>query len=377
MINKIKKKLIVIGAGYAGITLVDKLKNNSFLEIILINKNSYHLHQTDIHRFISGKVNFEEVAFDLNVYSLKSQIKFIKSNVQNIDFNKKEVCIEKEEKLKYDYLVIATGSKSFFPKQINNIEEYAQDIKEIDVLKNKREEFLELIKSKKQNKNIAIVGGGLSGVEIALEFAEVLKERNIKSDECSISIIEQLPQILPNLDSFLVDNTTKRCDELNIKRVHDFFVSKVANNKIYLSNEEEINFDMVLFLIGVSSEKLVEDEKVLTNVKNQFIVDDYLRLIDNQDVFVLGDIAQTKDKDGNYVLPTAQMAKMHGDLTAKNISNLLENKQLIKNELSTKGVMIDLASNKALGIIQGLKVKSYLAYFLKRFVSKNHTKIFK
>ncbi len=49
-----KKKLIIIGAGYAGITLIEKLNNNQNLDITLINRNKYHLHQTDIHKYISG-----------------------------------------------------------------------------------------------------------------------------------------------------------------------------------------------------------------------------------------------------------------------------------------------------------------------------------
>ena len=376
MFNNIKKRVLVIGAGYAGITLVNKLKDEESLEITLINESSYHLHQTDIHKYISGKKEFEDIAFDLYEYAKINSINFIKARVEDILFDKKEVLFENEGTRKYDYLVIAIGSKSFFPKQIENINEYAQDIKNINILKKKKEEFLKLVASNKTNKNIAIIGGGLSGVEIALEFAQVLKEKNINEDECKVSLIEQFPQILPNMNSFLVDKTTARCDELNIKRYHDAFVSKVENDKLYLSDGNEIEFDMSLFLIGVSSEELIKDEKVKTNIKNQFVVDEFLRLENHKNVFVIGDICETKDKNGNYNLPTAQMAKLQAGLTSKNILNTIQNKSLIKNKLETKGVMIDLAKNKAVGLVQGLKIKGCLAYFLKRFVSNNHTNIF-
>jgi len=368
-----KKKLVIIGAGYAGINLVNKLSNNSDIEITLINKTAYHLHQTDIHKYISGQSDFEEVAFGLKEYAINKNITFVEATVTNVDFNTKKVLLENKE-ISYDYLTIATGSVSFFPRQIKNIEEYAQDIKDITILKEQREKFLDVINSKKKNKNIAIVGGGLSGVEIALEFAHVLKERNIKEDQCTISIIEQLPNVLPNMDPFLVDNTIKACNDLNVKQYHGAFVSEVKDDTVYLSDKREIPFDMILLVIGVTSEKLAKEEEV--NVKNQFIVDDYLRLVNHNEVFVIGDIAQTKDKNDKYVLPTAQMAKLHANLTAQNIENTLNQKALIKNECETKGIMVDLANKNAVGLLMGLKVKGFIAYHLKRFVSNQHNKLF-
>jgi NADH dehydrogenase len=133
---------------------------------------------------------------------------------------------------------------------------------------------------------------------------------------------------------------------------------------------------MVLFLIGVSSEKLSKDESAQINVKNQFVVDEYLRLINHEEVFVMGDVAETKDKNRNYVLPTAQIAKLHANIVAQNLLNSIEGNLLIKNKSQTKGVMVDLADKNTVGIVLGIKVKGFIAYFLKRYISKRHTKIF-
>jgi len=371
-----KKKLVVIGAGYAGINLIDKLKDTKDLEVILINKHSYHLHQTDIHKYISGQSEFDEVAFNLDEYSKKNRVKFILAEVKDVSLDDKMVILPDDSKVIYDYLVIATGSNSFFPKQIKNIDEYAQDIKEIDVLNQNREKFLKLLKSKKQNKNVAIVGGGLSGVEIALEFANVLRDKGISEDECKISLVEQFENVLPNMDSFLVNETAKSCNELNVKRYHGAFVDEVKDNTISLSNNTKIPFDMIVFVIGVTSQKLISSDLVEVNIKNQFIVDEYLRLHHYKDVFAIGDVAQIKDENGNYTLPTAQIAKLQANLTAKNIKNTMQNKPLISNKLKTKGIMIDLSKKRTIGLLQGLKVKGLVAYSLKRFVSKRHKKLF-
>ena len=250
------------------------------------------------------------------------------------------------------------------------------DIKDIATLKDYKEKFFNLINTQKFNKNVVIVGGGLSGVEIALEMSKKLKSLNILPNECQISLIEQLPNILPNMNPYLVSNTTKACDDLNVKRYHGAFVSEVKNNTIYLSNENTIAFDLIFFVIGVTSQKVASHDGIDFNIKNQIVVDDYLRIKNYKEVFAIGDIAQTIDKNGHFVLPTAQMAKLHGKLTAKNIINSLENLPLIKNTLETKGLMIDLSGINAVGLFLNIKIKGIIAYALKRVVSKFHTRIF-
>ena len=376
MIKKENKKLVIIGGGYAGTTLIKQLKKSGNLDITLINETPFHLVQTDIHKYLCGDTPFEEIAFDLETYTKRNNAKFLCSKVNDIDFDNKEVKMD-DSTLSYDYLVIATGAKSFFPRQIKNIEEYSQDIKEVDTLKNFKNDFAKLLNEKRSNKNIAIVGGRLSGIEIALEFAQKLKEKNISSDELSISLIEQLPDVLPNMDPYLVSNTSKACDDLGIKRFHGNFVSEVRDNKVFLSNKEEINFDLIFLVIGVSSVKFVTDENVKINVKNQFIVDEYLRLPNHKEVFVLGDVAETKDKEGKYILPTAQMAKLHAKLAAVNILNSVNGYDLTVNDLETKGVMIDLSGKNAVNLLGFVKLKGYMAYIVKRFISSLHTNMFK
>lgn len=371
------KRLIIIGGGYAGTTLVHKLKSYVKLEVVLINKTPYHLAQTDIHKYLCDELQFNQITYDLKSFTKKNNASFICQEVKDIHINTKEVLLENDNLISYDYLCIATGSLSLFPKQIKNIKEYSQDIKDIPSLQNYKEEFDELLKLKKNNKNITIIGGGLSGVEIALELAKKLKTLNIKEEECSVSLVEQLPTILPNMDNFFIENTIKACDALNIKRYHGFFVNEIKDKKVYLSNGKIIDFDLIFCLIGVESQKLISDETIKVNFKNQIIVDEYLRIKNKKEIFVLGDIAQTQDKYGNFILPTAQMAKLHAGLTAKNIINTIENKKLYKNELKTKGLMIDLSGFNAVGMLEGIKIKGFIAYMLKRLVSKIHTRIFK
>lgn len=373
-----KKKLVIIGGGYSGINLIKELKKYDVFDITLINKAKNHIHQTDIHKYLNAELNLGEISFSLEEFSKRNGVNFLCEEVSDIDFKNQKIKVSSDlEDIDYDYLTIASGSASFFPRQIKNIEEYAVEIKDQENLIKYQQEFLKLCGDKRKGKNIAIIGGGLSGVEIALEFAQRLQRQNIKDDELSISLVEQCDTILPNNDPFLIDTVTKTCDDLKIKRFHGSFVNEIRDNKIFLSNDSEIDFDMIVVVIGVSCNKITSDEEIQINVKNQMIVDEYLRIPQYKNVFVVGDMAETKDDNGNYNPPTAQLARLHAQLTAKNLLHSVQNTALTKNDLKTKGVMIDLAGKSAVGLIFNYKVKGMIAYYLKRFVSNIHTKLFK
>ncbi len=207
-----KKRIIVVGGGYAGISLLHALKKQKNLELILIDKSQTHFLQTHLHKYLSGYYDKNDITFNHEKYCNKNDIEFINDEVASINYNKKYVLTRQSHILHYDYVVVATGSRSFFPKQIENVIEYTKDIKDIDNLDYYRDRFLKLLNNKPENSHIVVVGGGISGLQIACEYAQTIKVKGLHVNNIQVTIIEGLETILPGMDSFLIKAAQKRCE---------------------------------------------------------------------------------------------------------------------------------------------------------------------
>ena len=182
---------------------------------------------------------YSEIVSNCRVkFAKKNLIQFVNARVDNIDFENNRAYFEDTTLLSYDYVVLATGSKTFFPKQIKNLDLFKKDIKSINVIKQFKEDFSTLLTSTFNNKNIVIAGGGLSGVEIAIELAQKVKQSGLSSKDIKVIIVEQQNTILPGSDKFLIQKTKKVLDELDVECVHGQFITEVEMNKIILTNKK-------------------------------------------------------------------------------------------------------------------------------------------
>ena len=369
--------IVILGGGYGGTTLVHALRNVPNVYVTLIDKRTHHMVQTEIHRYLGGEAEEDDILFDLASFCEKNGAKFLCEQAIFIDNEKKVVKCENETTLSYDILVVATGSVSLFPKQIQNIDAYAKDVKTLEDLQGFKKAFENLISSKPKNECIAIVGGGLTGVEIALEYGARLKRLGFLKDECRVALVEQQPSLLPGANQNLIDEASNACKSLDIECYHGAFVTKIADNHLYLSDERTIPFHTLLLTIGVTSKPLKFKQDISTSPRGQIIVNKSLHVEEDKTLFAIGDVAYFEDKDGKMILPTAQNAKQQAKSVAKNIKRILEDKPLNKYKFQNRGVLVDLADKNAVGNAFGIGVKGRRAYSLKRTVNSMHTKIFK
>ncbi|WP_072679380.1 NAD(P)/FAD-dependent oxidoreductase [Arcobacter sp. LA11] len=379
METNLKKRVIIIGGGYAGVSLLHKLKSKKNIELILIDKSQSHLLQTHIHKYISGYYSKEDITFNHEKYCKENSIEFICEEVSNINYKDNYVITRENLLYHYDYLVIATGSISIFPSQIQNVIEYTKDIKRIDNLDYYRNKFKKLLESSPMNRSIAVVGGGVSGLQIACEMAYTIKSKGLNKENIQVTLIEGMNTILPGMDPFLVEKSIQRCKELDIKVINNLFASKILEDSIILSNDDEISYDILIFVIGAIGNNISNSDKnIEENPRNQLVVDDYYKVKPYKNVFAIGDIVQAIDKNTNdFQAPTAQASRMQAELTGKNITKDINGDTLISNNISNKGILIDLGGpNCAIGRLLNVNLSGKIALWMKKLIYSLHTKKF-
>jgi NADH:ubiquinone reductase (H+-translocating) len=176
------KRIVVIGAGFAGLKLAQKLANTKY-QVVLLDKNNYHMFQPLLYQVATAALSPSAVSFPLRrIFHKIDNVVFRMAVVKEIDKSVNKVHTNLGW-ISYDYLVLAQGANTnYFGNQ--NIQKYCAPMKstsEALYIRNKiisnYERAVNLAKEEERKPimNVVIVGGGATGVELAGSIAELQK----------------------------------------------------------------------------------------------------------------------------------------------------------------------------------------------------------
>ncbi len=294
------KKVVIIGDGYAGIYALQELSKNKNIHITLIDRNTYHNLQPEVYDLIANKSNLADVTVDLTTLCLGFNHNYIEYKnliVRNIDTKEQKIFTEEKEIVSYDYLVLASGTRTFFPSQISGLNN-AHDIKKLQwamfFKQNFEDQLFKKVKDEAkqcEDTHIVVVGAGLSGVEIAAEMAynsrRFFQRGNFICDNLKISLVSSSGTILPRLSQKLINISHKRLKSLGIKVLTNTKLTKLEDGYAYLSNGTKILNSFLIFTGGVEAVKISGLEEVITNSRGQIIVNEYLQSDKFDNIFVI------------------------------------------------------------------------------------------
>lgn len=308
------KKVIIIGNGIAGITCARHIRKQSNFDITVISSESkYFYSRTALMYIYMGHMKQEHTKPYEDFFWEKNRINLLQAHVQQISSAENNVQLSDGTKLDYDFLVIATGSKS------NKFGWPGQDIQGVQGLYN-LQDLQTMEQHTKDIKHAVVVGGGLIGIETV----EMLLSRNIK---VSFLIREKSfwDTILPKEESEMINKIIlhHKVDlqlATELKEIKNNNTEKVKS--VITSKGEEINCGFVALTVGVSPN--------ISFLKNSGVETDRGVLVDNnfktnvENIFAIGDCVQFKTPL-NGRKPFEQVwytGKMHGETAAKNIVGL-------------------------------------------------------
>lgn len=378
----IAKKVVVLGAGYGGISaakaLAKKCAHNRDVEIQVIEKNTYHTLLTELHEVAGGRVSPESVRIDLSRIFKSKKIQLINNKVLNIDFKEQKIYAEKQE-YPYDYLIIATGSRPCF-FGLDGIEDWGFKLwsyKEAVVL---REHIYDSfynaasVSSREQRKKMlsfVVAGGGFTGVEMAGELGEwknkLCKKFSIDRDEVSIYLLEAQSRILNIFDEKLAGQCKKRLEKLGVQVMTECGIQKTYREGIHLNDGNSLHGTLI-WTAGIQGNPYIENMDIQCDRRFRVEVNEHMQSLQHKNVFCVGDSISFlhEEKPLPQIVETAVQS---GEFVADNILRFIKEKPLKAFKPKYHGVLVSVGARYAVANLQGIKLKGLLATAMKHLVN--------
>jgi len=376
-------RVVIIGGGFAGINLAKALGDKP-VQVVLIDKRNYHTFQPLLYQVSSAGLEPDSIAYPLRkVIKRYKNIYFRMTKVRNIDADAKQINTDIGV-ISYDYLVIATGTKTnYFGNKA--IETYSMPMKKIPQALNIRSLILqnfeqaaitEDLATRKALLNFVIVGGGPTGVELAGAIAELKNHilpkdyRDLTPSDMQIYLLEGSSRVLPTMSAESSKKAAKFLTKLGVLVHCNTFVKDYDGKKVTTNLSLKLESETLIWAAGVTGDLVAGlHAEALMERANRYKVNAYNQVEGYNDIFALGDIAlMASEAYPNGHPQVAQPAIQQGQLLGKNILKLIQGKPLKKFKYFDKGSMATVGRNKAVVDLKHYKFGGFFAWIIWMFV---------
>ena len=376
------ERIVIIGGGFAGLNLVKKIDREKF-EIILIDKNNFHSFPPLFYQIASSGLDPSNICFPLRREMRKERAKgarFRMGEVKEIDTVKKTVTTQFET-IHYDKLVIAAGCKNNFfgndelIKYVYTLKSAAEAMRVRNVILDRLERAALETDMEVQRKMLSfvVVGGGPTGVEVAGAIGEMKRDilpreyPTINPENVNILLIEGSDRLLSAMSMESSLKAKKYLGKLMVDVKLNTMMDSYSQNVIHLKDGSEIFTSLLIWTAGITAETFIfTNGNLQTAPGGRFPVDAYNRVIGQDDIFAIGDIAYMPSERYPRGLPQlAQVAIQQAKLLAKHINSGKFEKEF---KYKDKGSMATVGRNLAVADLPHLKVGGFIAWMMWMFV---------
>ncbi|RPD99632.1 NAD(P)/FAD-dependent oxidoreductase [Aureibaculum marinum] len=369
-------RIVIIGAGFAGIHLAKALKNKPF-QIVLIDRNNFHQFQPLLYQVATSGLEPDAIVFPIRkIFRNYKNFVFRMTDVEKVNAEHKNIQTDIGI-INYDYLVLATGSTNNF-YGLKDVEYNSIGLKTIQESLDIRSDVLQNIEKANQsdkneirrlNTSIVIIGAGPAGVEMAGAFAEFKKfiypkdYPELRDFPLQIHVVEAGNEVLSAMSKKSSTDSLKDLEKMQVKVHLGTAIKSFDGKTVVLSSGETIKSSNLIWTAGVKGQfpDGIENENIVQG--NRIAVDEFNRVKGREYVFAIGDVAsmQTEKypKGHPMVAPTAIQ---QGQLLAKNLMRKQEDWKPF-NYLD-KGSLATIGKRKAVADFGKLHFRGKIAWFI-------------
>jgi len=379
-----KKNIIVLGGGYAGLeaakALHKHLRNDSAIAITMIDTNEYHTLLTELHEIAGNRVENSGVKVSIHHVLEYTKVNFIQDRIIKADLAEKKLYSANQE-YSFDYLVLAVGSEpAYFG--IDGMQQHGFCLWTFDDAVRIRKHIISMFEmaSKEKNPDIrkelltfVIGGGGFTGIEMVGELIQwtryMAHDYEIKKNEVQLVVVEALPKILPVLKDKLIQKAERFLIKNSVQIKTMSPITQVTPDKVIISSGEEILTRTLIWTGGIQTKEFVRNLGITLGKRNRIVVNEYLQTKEFSYVYAVGDDMEHTDKEGKVLPPLVETALQSAKAAANNIVALLRGKNQQPLQAKLHGVMISIGSVYAVADVMGMSMSSLFATAMKHLVN--------
>ncbi|MBY9078854.1 NAD(P)/FAD-dependent oxidoreductase [Paenibacillus sp. HN-1] len=350
------KKLLVLGGGYGGLALIQTLLEPHLpgdVEIVLVDRMPYQGIKTEYYSLAAGTVSDHDIRI---AFPDDPRVKKRYGEVSSVELDRKLVHMADGEEIPYDLLAIALGCTDNY----HSIPGAPEHTCSIQSLSSTRETYRRLNDVKPYG-TVNIVGGGLSGVEIAAELRESRPDLNI-------TILDRGERVLSSFPARLSKYVEEWFSEHQVNTRGKISVSHIEPGAVY-NGTEAICSDVTVWTGGIQPVKVVQDLNLPKDRGGRVMLGEYYQVPDYPEVYVIGDCASLP------FAPSAQAAGAQGEQIAHIMRALWKNETPKLHNIKLKGTLGSLGKSEGFGLLGSRSVMGRVPRILKSgvlWMSKRH-----
>jgi NADH dehydrogenase len=387
MENKIPKRILIVGGGFAGLTvameLERKLDRDPSVEITLINRENFFLFTPMLHEVAASDLDLTTIVNP--VRKMLRRVKFLAGEVDQIDLEQKRVIISHgfdnhPHTLEFDFLVFGLGSVTN-TYGLPGVQEHALTMKSLGDAMQVRNHLIAHLEEADSDcctriqslLTFVVAGGGFAGVETVAGINDFVRRAlrsytHLSEDMIRVILIHSGPVILPELEQSLGTYAQKvlagRKVEIRLKTKIESF----SGRAVRLSDGTMIPTNTLVWTAGTSPNPLLE---TIPSAKEggRLLVTEFLELRGWPGVWALGDCSAIPNRlTGKFHPPTAQHALRQGKIAAHNIIAAMRGTEKRWFDFSTIAQLATIGRRTGVANILGINFSGFFAWWLWRTI---------
>ena len=371
-----RKRVVIVGMGFAGINAAKGLAGSG-LEVVLLDRNNYHLFQPLLYQVATAGLEQESIAYPVRAlvrdwYNLSFQM----GEVTSLDLNARVVQTSRGA-LSYDYLILAGGSvTNYFGNQ--GVARHAYDLKGLADAERLRNTILNIFELAAQESDPArrrelltfvVVGGGPTGVEFAGALTELIRfvfhkdYPTLRLEESRVVLLEAAPHLLGAMPDRLRRYAQQRLQQMGVEVCCNTLVADATADEVCLGNGERIAARTLFWAAGVKAAPLAALVPGQKGAGGRVLVNQDLSLPEHSEVLVIGDMAYV-EQHGKPLPMIAPVAMQQGRYAARSIIQKERGEEVTPFQYLDKGTMATIGRSSAVARAFGISFSGFGAWLV-------------